>query len=753
MMAKDKYIPTFTEVWDTGYVSHTGAYKKAIFMNKNSATDIEKLIKVKEALLDGKIKLNVESLDKFNKTKALELYKELLVILREEELDKMVKARPANYITVDNQLAMHEFLKTMRGETLLAVDTETTGLDYIDNDNIVGISVSAPIADKHYYLPFGHITDEPQLSGMYVLGRMKHLLENNKYKCVYHNAKFDLHMFNKMGIDATKSFHFCTQVGFKLLTENEPKKGGYKLKNIATKFGKHFGFDDKSSTFDDLFGSDCLFSTVPIKYASVYAIKDTHLTLNFYKWIMSFYDKMPQFHRYWNDIEHDILLVSLEMEEAGLNVDQEFAHEYSMELEEIIEDLKVKLDEIFKGVNVDSPKQLSEFLYDVKGLEDVSGKRSTDKNALKALSNEFEGCKILLEYRDLNKLYSTYIKPLPDKVAKRDGRLHGKLMQDGTVTGRFASKDPNLQNLPYRARHIITAPEGKIIIGIDWSQIEPRTLASMSKDPKFMEPYLTGRDLYSEIASSVLKKPIEECGDGSKWRKMAKVILLGVMYGLTPPSLAKKMDITLEEAESFVDTFYETYQGVKAFQDETVNHVDSYGYVETKYGRRRRFVNHVKTAQEYWKVYYKIEDYYGSVPKNIWLSNLPRKVKQAYWNVAKSYSRVKRMSVNARIQGTAAEFMKLAMIDLWKHLKTKGNDWKIITTVHDEVLVEVPDTITNDELEELEQLMIEAVKIDVPVKVDTEISKVWGKGISKAEWLENGRPTKREKFEEIINNR
>lgn len=729
-----KYVPSFIEVWDTGYYTHTGSFKKGIFQNKNSANDLVKLTAVKEALETGEIALNVESLDKFNKTRAMELYKELVLIRRDAELNHMVATKPSNYVTITTPDAMRQMLTLLEHETLIAVDTETTGLDYIDKDNIVGISLSLAKANKHYYIPFGHTTGEEQLEESYVRECMR-FLENPKYKAVYHNAKFDLHMFKKFGIDATKSFHFCTQVGMKLLNENEMS---YALKNLATKYGKYFGFEDKSSTFEELFGKDCLFSTVPLKYASVYAIKDTHLTLRFYEWIMSFYKKMPQFQKYWDDIEHDTLLVSMEMEQNGFYIDKEFAKEYAEELKDEIDGLEEQLKEHFGDVNVDSPKQLSEFLYDVLGLEDVSKKRSTDKKTLKVLAKKFVGCEVLLKYRDLNKLYSTYILPLPEKVAERDQRLHGQFRQDGTVTGRFASSNPNLQNLPYRARHMVVAPEGKIIIGIDYSQIEPRTLASMSGDEKFREPYLTGRDLYSEIASNVFKQPIEECGDGSKWRKMAKVVLLGVTYGMTPASLADGMGISLAEAEGFVDGFFDSYKGVAKYMEELTKQADSVGFVETMFKRKRRFIGHPKVAQKYWEYYHKIEGHYGSVPKNIWYSDLPKQVKHQYWNVAKPYSKVKRMTLNSVIQGSAAEFMKLAMIDLWKHLQTKGSDWRIVGTVHDEVLIEVPETITVEEVEELETLMKNGVKLEIPVKVDTEMSKVWGKGISKAEWIANG---------------
>lgn len=297
----------------------------------------------------------------------------------------------------------------------------------------------------------------------------------------------------------------------------------------------------------------------------------------------------------------------------------------------------------------------------------------------------------------------------------------------------------NLQNLPYPARGLIVAPAGKIIIGIDYSQIEPRVLSHISGDKHLQEPYLSGKDLYSTLASRVFKVPIEECGDGSKYRKMMKIGLLAVMYGTSTFTLSKQLGIPVEEAEKFIADFMETYPEVADFIERTHAMADTEGYVQTLKGRKRRFIGHKPVATEYHRITKRIEGILGRPFKNIWAeSKVPRELKMKYWSVAKQYGRVSRQSVNAIIQGTSADIMKIAMINLYKHLKKKGADWLLLGTIHDEVLIEIPATATPAEIEELENIMKSALPISVPYKVDTEVSARWGSGVPKAKWIEAG---------------
>lgn len=735
-MAKKKkaqYEPKWAEVWITGYENHTGKHKDGILQTKLTENDRRKLLEVKKAVEAGELGTGVDSLKSFTKAHALRLYKELQELRREQIIADMIKNKPANYILVTNELELTRIVQLLQEEDIVALDTESTGVDVHGKDLTVGISMSLNKANIHFYVPYRHTTGEQQLEPERVFRALKPALENPEIKKVLHNAKFDFHILRKDGIQV-KGLLMDTMVAMHVLSENEVS---YALKNLATKYGKGFGFEDKSCTYEELFGKGG-FEGTPLDIGHIYACKDTHLTLQFYKWIDSHLKKRPELWEVYYNIEQETTLVCIEMEKNGFAIDFDYAKKYQQELTVQVADLEERLKQELGDININSNQQLAEVLYDRLGLEDISKERKVDADTLKTLSVDCEALKVLLEYRELKKLLSTYIEPLPQKVGV-DGRLHGEFKQSGTATGRFSSSNPNLQNLPYPARGLIAAPAGKIIVGIDYSQIEPRVLSHISGDKHLQEPYLTGKDLYSTLASRVFKVPIEECGDGSKYRKMMKTGLLAVMYGTSTFTLSKQLEISVEEAEQFIADFMETYPDVAKFIEDTHHKADIEGYVQTLNGRKRRFIGHKQVAKEYHRITKRIENILGRPFKNIWEeTQIPRELKMGYWKVAKPYGGICRKSVNAVIQGTAADIMKIAMINLFRHLKTKGEEWKIIATIHDEVLIEVPDNITPAEIEELEEIMKTALPISVPYKVDTEISARWGSGAPKSEWIKAG---------------
>lgn len=733
---KAAYEPTWQEVWETGYPTSTGKHKAGIFQTKITDKDREKLLEVKEAIEQGIIAAGVDSNRKMTKSRALVLYKELMVIKRDSIIKQMIDNKPANYILVDNHLVLLGMLQMLVNETLIGLDTETTGVDYFGKDYIVGFSMSLDKADMHYYVPVRHnLHDgENQLDPIIVFDAIKDYIEDANLKKVLHNAKFDIHMLYKEGINLA-GLEMDTMVAMHILNENEPS---YALKNLATKYGKFFGFEDKSNTYEELFGRGG-FQDTPLDIGVVYACKDTHLTLKFYKWIKEQLDKRPALHYVYYGIEQKTTMVCVEMERNGFEMDTAFATDYCVKLGQEIDELQKQITCIFGDININSNQQLAAKLYDEWGLQDVSKSRKVNAETLKILAEEHEGIKLLLDYREKNKLLTTYLEPLPAKISPIDNRLHGQFNQSATATGRFASSNPNLQNLPYEARKMIVAPAGKIIIGIDYSQIEPRFLSHISKDPVFKRPYVEGGDLYSEIASKVFKVPYEQCGDGSKWRKMAKVVLLGLMYGISPFSLSKAFNIPVNEAEQLYEDFYGSYLGVADFIKGTQDKADKYGYVETFTGRKRRFMGHTQIANRFLAIHNKIKAITGKEKYNIWQEKkVSRELKQAYREVAGDYNRVARQSVNAVIQGSAADIMKLAMIKLYEFIKTNRDDrYKMLATIHDEVLIEVPADITLEDIEELENCMKTAVKLDVPFKVDVEVSKRWGAGCSKKEYFKD----------------
>ncbi|HBI7084875.1 TPA: DNA polymerase I [Clostridium perfringens] len=753
-----KYEPTWDEVWVTGYKTHTGATKKAIFQTKLTDIDKEKLLAVKEAIESGELQTGVESLSKFTKTKALGLWVVLKEIRRESIIKKMVEEKPENYHLILNPKELHELTNKLDKEEIIAVDTETTGVEVFGKDYIVGISLTLPNADYHCYIPIRHVHEiefideqgftatkyvriEEQLKDTLVFNVLKPFLENPNLKKMFHNSKFDIHMFRKEGV-VIKGLYLDTMVAMHLLNENEPS---FALKNLATKYGRYFGFEDKSMTYEELFGKGG-FEKTPLDIGTVYACKDTHLTYKFGCWILEQFERLPKIKKLYFEIELPITEVCIEMEKNGFAIDLGFAEQYKLELQEEIKGLEDRIREGFGEININSNQQLQKVIYEEWGVPD-DFKTKVDAPTLKQIVSRYkkdipkvEYINDLLKYRELNKLLTTYIEPLPQKISPIDGRLHGSFNQSATVTGRFASNNPNLQNLPYPARKMFVAPEGKLIIGSDFSQIEPRFLSHISQDADFMGAYLEGRDLYSEIASKTFKVPIEECCDGSIWRKKSKVVLLGCMYGISAMSLAEQFNLTLAEAEQIYTDFYGAYPTMTAWFKATNDKANELGYVETTMGRKRRFLGHKDIARKYFAIHKNMQRKLKKESFNIWEEYRKKKVTyaeaRAYQDVAGQFNRVQRQSINAVIQGSSADIMKKAMVDIYRHLQKKGSEWKLLGTIHDEVLVEIPATATIEEIQEIADIQRNAVKLSVPMKCDVAIMKRWGIDISLQEYAE-----------------
>lgn len=525
---KAKYEPTWDEVWSTGYTTHTGTVKKGILQSKLTDLDRQRLLEVKQAIEVGELSSHTDSMSKFTKARALSLHKELKELRREQIIAQMIENKPSNYFLITTEEQFNWVLEQLNNENLIALDTETTGVEMWGSDVVVGLSMTLPRSDIHVYIPVRHCVEDEQLPASAVFEELKPYLEDVELKKVLHNAKFDVHMLRKEGIEV-KGIEMDTMIAAHCLNENEPS---YALKNLATKYGKYFGFEDKSMTYEELFGKGG-FEGTPLLIGSIYACKDTHLTYQYYQWILTQMERVPQLKTLYFGIENKVLEVSIEMEKNGFLIDLDYAKKYQAELTAEIEALNKKIREGFGDINVNSIQQLSNTVYNIWGIKDEF-KGKVDASTLKTIVTKYKDSnenvhyiEALLNYRELNKLLTTYIEPLPTKISEVDGRLHGSFNQSATKTGRFASNNPNLQNIPYPARPMFIAPEGKLIIGIDYSQIEPRILAHISNDTAFKEAYIQNRDLYSEIASRTFDVPIEQCGDGSKYRKQAKVILLG----------------------------------------------------------------------------------------------------------------------------------------------------------------------------------------------------------------------------------
>lgn len=664
---------------------------------KLTEKDLYKVNKVEEYLEAGEVARRPEdmrnkrgALKQLSKTEVLKLYDlEVAELERQKELQRMKDEVPDNYHLVQDWITFGAMLDKLSENEYIVFDVETTGVD-TRNDEIVGFVMSDYNNNEHYYIPTNHETDSPQLPRQQVTDKLRFLFEDIAYKKIAHNGKFDIHMVKNLGV-AFRHLYFDTQTACHVLNENEQSK---RLKDLATKY---LGMPSKLYT--ELFGKVGFHKVSDLGIALAYAAKDGELTCKLFDFQMHHLERVG-LGEYYLQIEAPISEIIVKMERAGFVMDMENARKIGEQLKIEIEQINDKMRKAF-GVddefNFNSSKQLAELLFDDLQLhkhlpKNKQKSRSTNKNVLHMLKSHHEGVAYLLEYRDKTKFYGTYIEKLPTRI-HTDGFLYGEFGNDNTVTGRLMSENPNLQNQPKNARKMFRAPSGKIMLSGDFSQQEPRLLAHFTQEPTLVEAYRNGEDLYAKSASEIFDMPIEECGDGSKVRKMLKMGILAVMYGTGSTTLGEQLGISRLEAQKFIDDFYGKYPNVKQWQDDLLKYARKHGHVKMLYGRKRRVKD--ITDPEHWK-----------------------------------RTRAERQIKNSVIQGSAAIQTKKTMIDLDRWCESKGDDYAIALQVHDEIGCYVPEDIPPEHIAEFEQIMLHAVELDVPAKVDIEGQYIWGQGVN-----------------------
>lgn len=715
---------------------------KRIYQMKNSVSDVAKLKEVEQAMLNGKIGREVFALEnhkKLTKAEMLRLYKRLVDLENQEVLDNMVKDMPSNYILIQTIEDLKILVTKAMQERYIIFDVESTGVD-VWTDKIVGHVITCPKLDIHYYIPTGHNTLDSQVDEKSVLKLLKPLYENTNVKKIAHNALYDIHMLDRNNI-RLQGLVWDTQEAMKLLNEEEPS---FALKVLATKYLKR-----NSKTYGELFGKKGFNEISDLKIAMAYACKDGDITNELFKFQLEHMKKMPSMLEYFKNVEVPLIQVVMDMEKTGYTLDITFAKKYQQELEDELNQIEQRLNLILGDINLNSPMQVK------PKFEQLLGKKLTNLDAkavLKPLSKQYDFIEDYLKYKAIQKLLGTYITVLPTKIKSYDGKLHGSFRQNGTVTGRFSSSgDFNAQNQPKEVRPLFIASPGKVLLSGDFSQQEVRCVAYLSQEPVLLEAYEKGQDIYATMASAIYKKPIEECGDGTDYRKKAKVGVLSTIYNTGANTLAIQMGVSKKDAQWFIDTLKSTMPTLFKWAEGNVQYAKKYGYVWFDKKQRKKHLFAANHNNGTIAKFFNLQDKKNANGK-IEVDRFGRKLTKLQLAENLKYKHQHMLPTNNQVQGTSAIQTKVTMIGLDKLCKQKtleGNgEWRLWATVHDEVILEVPEIITKEDVKDFENVMLESYKFgSVPNKTDIEISKAWGKGMSVNTWFsgkkeENGTMTK-----------
>jgi DNA polymerase I len=702
-----------------------------ILAMKNSEADQARLIEVKAAMKRGAIgRTPQEAVKKFSKAEALRLYKILAESQREAKLAELVKNTPENYRLITTERQLESLVKALKNEPIIAVDTETTGVD-VYTDVIVGISFTLPKADKHVYIPVDHATPI-QLGRDYVLEALSPILYDESIGKVLHNAIFDIAMFRRHGSDL-KGVVWDTQLAMHLLNENEREDGGtFKLKDLAPKY-----LGVESDTYDSLFGKNAQFKDVPLDLALVYAAKDTDLTWRLYQFQRRHMAKLPTVLEYYETVEVPLLYVIVDLEANGYILDLDFAKEYGEKLRKRAEELSEKLvAELTPYHTGDEPLNLNSTQQMRPALSKAIGKELPNmdaKKTLKPLKDKFEVVADLLEYKNITKLSGTYIDALPTKQNPKTKRWHSRFNPMGTVTGRLSSgKDEedttgqgfNAQNQPQEARPMFVAPPGKVLVGADFKAQEIRCVAYLSGEPILINAFLEERDPYANMASNFYKRPYDEVnknpdGSDTKERKQMKVVWLATLYGMSDYSLAEMLGVDKKSATAFKEELFGSMPKLQAWLNFNKGFVEQYGYVWADREARKRRIPDAKLKRK-------------NIPYGKW--NDP-KYEEARKHNAK-IGRALRQATNARVQGSSSIQTKVTMLRAHEYCAKKPG-WSLWATVHDELIFEVPEDFTPAEAQDIRDIMLNSYAWGdvVPNGTDIEVMRRWGEGVSINEWF------------------
>jgi len=589
-------------------------------------------------------------------------------------------------ITKKNELEKLELIIT--NAEYFAFDTETTSLNSLEAE-LVGVSFSVK-KDEGFYIPINHV-EQTELNTSEVIEWLKQLLEINQNKIIGQNLKYDIAVLRNHDIYIKEYFADTMLMSYAANSTSSR----HNLDALA-----EYYLNTSTIKYEDVVGKGAKkyknFSEVPIKEATNYAAEDADLTLQLFEKLSEIIDKSSI--NLLKTIDYPLLFVLLEMEQKGALIDTSHLNELSKDFGAKLLNLVRKIHDASGSVfNIDSPKQLSEILFeklkiDTKGLKKTStGYFSTSESVLQKLSDENDIVKDILEYRSLAKLKSTYTDKIAE-ICDQNSRVHTSYHQAVTSTGRLSSSDPNLQNIPIRTKEGITireafiAPANKKILAMDYSQIELRLMAHYSQDPIMLNSFKKNEDIHKRTACEIFGIKLSEVDD--EMRRRAKTINFGLLYGMSAFGLSNQLGVSRAEADIFLTNYFERYSAVKKFMSNIVEKSKETKYVETLYGRKIHVPN--ITASNYM-------------------------VRQA----------AERAAINGPLQGSAADIIKIAMIKIDEWINLNAPEIKMILQVHDELIYEVPDEFSENDLMPILNLMENTTEIDVPLKVEYGFGANW----------------------------
>ena len=569
-----------------------------------------------------------------------------------------------------------------------AFDTETTSIDSLEAE-LVGVSFSFE-ANSGYYLPIAH-QEKTAISRDEALRWLKQIIEASQDKVIGQNLKYDLQVLRNHQIHIKKFYADTMLMSYSI----NSTASRHNLDALA-----EYYLNIKTIKFEDVMGKGKNklknFSEVPIKEATNYAAEDADITLQLYKTFETKIDDKTT--KMLQEIEYPMIFVLMEMEATGALIDikhlNSLSNNFGSKLINLVQKIHKHSGVVF---NIDSPKQLSEVLFDKMGIEakglkkTSSGYYSTSEAVLQKLADENEIIKDILEYRTLAKLKSTYTDKLSE-ICDLGSRVHTSYHQAVTSTGRLSSSDPNLQNIPIRTkdgiviREAFIAPQGKKLLAIDYSQIELRLMAHYSNDEIMVKSFNNNEDIHKRTASEIFGVDIQDVDDDM--RRKAKTINFGLLYGMSAFGLSNQLSVTRAEADIFLESYFDRYSGVSAFMKNIVEDAKGKKYVETLHGRKIH------------------------VP-NIESSNyLMRQASE-------------RAAINGPLQGSAADIIKIAMIKIAEWIEGNDQEIKMILQVHDELIFEVPDSYGEENIEPIIKLMEQSTEINVPLKAEYGFGSNW----------------------------